>query len=300
VSSTRALVEVIKQAYDCEDDENEWLTQLCRRLRPLLDEGFGILAYTWQLRGTQPVVTSVARAGGSDAFERYPQQLLRMVGDRARPLLCTGSSTLSTRGWFGATGVADDACRRLLPVGVVDVAMVMARAGSAGLVVSVPLTRQARSRPRQRAWSLVAGHWAFALELRAALRRTASPALMRGLGPEPRPLRRATTEQAREVLRGLSDGEWLATRVVRDDSGELLLAAKRDPHASPHPLSALERQVARAAALGHSHKQIAYDLGMAPNRVAHHLRGIMLKLAVSTRAELQRRWTLETMTTRKC
>ena len=51
-------------------------------------------------------------------------------------------------------------------------------------------------------------------------------------------------------------------------------------------LSRRELQVARAAALGHSDKLIAYELGLAASTVARLLSRARIKLGVKTRLEL--------------
>jgi DNA-binding CsgD family transcriptional regulator len=51
-------------------------------------------------------------------------------------------------------------------------------------------------------------------------------------------------------------------------------------------LSARERQIAKAVALGRSHKQIAAELALAPATVRNHIQAIHEKLAVHNAAEL--------------
>lgn len=284
------LVELVKTAYRTDADEVEWLGALCQRAHPLLDGGQGVFAYVWELREGHPVMRSFTRTGSDPSCELYPDHLLRMLGSwRIRRLLLGRSATASALGWLRGGGEGSSALE-LLPAGAADVAMVLGRAQASGLVVAVPLAARARWTPTQRrAWSIVAAHWGFALELRAILcQSTAGFSLPAALGP----LRRAPQEEAQQVLKGLTDGDWLATQVISCNEGQLLLAVRRDGEASACRLSGAERAVAAAAARGHGHQRMATDLGMSTSRVAYHLRAAMLKLAVSNRAELQQLWRL--------
>ena len=57
-----------------------------------------------------------------------------------------------------------------------------------------------------------------------------------------------------------------------------------------HTLSSREQQVTSLAALGHSNKLIAYELGIAPSTVAMHLSTAGAKLGAKSRVELIRVW----------
>jgi DNA-binding CsgD family transcriptional regulator len=79
--------------------------------------------------------------------------------------------------------------------------------------------------------------------------------------------------------------EPLATR-ARDElraSGET--ARKRDP-STLVVLTPMEAQVARLVAQGLSNKDVAAQLWISPRTVAFHLRGVFVKLGVSSRGSL--------------
>ena len=68
------------------------------------------------------------------------------------------------------------------------------------------------------------------------------------------------------------------------DGRRFYLARPNLPRVDPtESLSEREMQVARGAALGHSNKLIAYELGITPSTVATHLKSAMAKLKVDSR-----------------
>lgn len=106
---------------------------------------------------------------------------------------------------------------------------------------------------------------------------------------------RRTTERADaaelvEVWRALNGGRWSILDHFERDGRRYLLARPNAPKPAgpPRPLTEREAQVARHAALGHSNKLIAYELGLSPSTVATHLRSAMEKLGVTHRLELIR------------
>lgn len=69
--------------------------------------------------------------------------------------------------------------------------------------------------------------------------------------------------------------------------GDLLLLTGRS-HGVMHHLSARENDVARRFGEGKTYKEIARDLGLAPNTVRHHIRTIYSKLGVKDKACIAR------------
>lgn len=99
-------------------------------------------------------------------------------------------------------------------------------------------------------------------------------------------------ERPEDVLRA-----WSALVAARwtlvdhfDTDGRRYVVVQRNVPTVPRTslLSARERQIARAAALGHSNKLIAYELGLTASTVAKHLARAAAKLGVRTRVELIR------------
>jgi DNA-binding CsgD family transcriptional regulator len=74
-------------------------------------------------------------------------------------------------------------------------------------------------------------------------------------------------------------------RCDRLSAGELiLLRAKRASQLDR--LSPRQYEIARLYAAGHSHKEVAQRLGVAPATVRNHLSAIYWLLTISTKAEL--------------
>jgi DNA-binding CsgD family transcriptional regulator len=67
--------------------------------------------------------------------------------------------------------------------------------------------------------------------------------------------------------------------------GDLLLLTGRS-HGLMHHLSARENEVARRFGEGKTYKEIARDLGLAPNTVRHHIRTIYSKLGVNDKVSI--------------
>jgi DNA-binding CsgD family transcriptional regulator len=189
-----------------------------------------------------------------------------------------------------------------------------------GLGIVVPrrtLAERAISQQETLTWGRVAAHVAAATRLRRAKRKGlgAVEAVLDPGGkvlhaegeavPARDVLRAAALEQDRvrarrknafDALnataqwRALVSGRWsLVDEFERD--GRRYLVARANPPQTGHlgDLTERERLVARAVALGHSNKQIAYELGLATSTVADHLRRAMVKLGVQTRMDLIQR-----------
>jgi DNA-binding NarL/FixJ family response regulator len=91
-----------------------------------------------------------------------------------------------------------------------------------------------------------------------------------------------SVEETRRLWEGLASGRWeIAAQFDRDGRRFLVLTTR-----APRPLSARERQVTARAALGHSNKQIAFDLGVRTSTVGGYLRTAATKLGVTTRVAL--------------
>ena len=101
------------------------------------------------------------------------------------------------------------------------------------------------------------------------------------------PLRDEAPERAVALWEALVDGRWSVVERVDSDGKRLLFAHKNDPEVpDPRALSNRERAIAGWAALGHSGKLIAYELGLTPAAVSVHLRCALRKLGLRSRAEL--------------
>src|SRR5258706_7579778 len=102
-------------------------------------------------------------------------------------------------------------------------------------------------------------------------------------------LRRADPEEAVALWRALVAGHWSLIDHFDHDGRRFLVAHRNrliDPILSLRSLSDREQQTALLAALGHTNKLIAYDLGVSPNTAAVYLRRAAAKLGASSRVSL--------------
>jgi DNA-binding CsgD family transcriptional regulator len=100
-------------------------------------------------------------------------------------------------------------------------------------------------------------------------------------------MRRADPDEALRTWTALVRGHWTILDGVERD-GKRLLFARRNPLGAPGllDLSGDERDVAWLAAMGHSYKYIAYELGLPLGTVSSRLRRAMRKLRVGSHREL--------------
>lgn len=176
--------------------------------------------------------------------------------------------------------------------------------------------RLERSRLDVREWEQVAAHLAAASRLRAALAAGEPEAVLSPSGEvlhatrntEPRlsvlarnarVIDRARTRASRaepEALsswRALVDGRWSLVDVVESDGKRVLFAVPNSPSTTdPRRLTKTEQLIASFAAMGHSNKLIAYELGVSIGTIGAHLHAVMKKLRVRSRVELVDRMTL--------
>jgi DNA-binding CsgD family transcriptional regulator len=100
-------------------------------------------------------------------------------------------------------------------------------------------------------------------------------------------MRRKDPDEAVALWRALVAGRWSLVEHFDHDGRRYLLARRNEPVAAKLAgLSLVEREVLALAALGHTNKLIAYQLGLTPSAVAMRLSRVAKKLGVSTRVQL--------------
>jgi len=98
----------------------------------------------------------------------------------------------------------------------------------------------------------------------------------------------AKAPELQTAIEGIAQGgSPMSPRIARRLLDDLLGPAA--PPRLAEDISVRERAVLRAVASGHSHKQIASDMGISPLTVRSHLQHIYKKLHVSGRAEALQR-----------
>lgn len=104
-------------------------------------------------------------------------------------------------------------------------------------------------------------------------------------------LRRTDGEEATQLWKALVAGRWSIVEIVERD-GQRLLLARANPTATPDvtALTKEERDVAWLVGFGHSHKYVAYELGLSVSSVVRRLSRATMKLGVSSRCDLLRKF----------
>ncbi|WP_394847855.1 LuxR C-terminal-related transcriptional regulator [Pendulispora brunnea] len=104
-------------------------------------------------------------------------------------------------------------------------------------------------------------------------------------------LRRTDPETALALWGAMVSGRWTLVEQF-DHDGKRFMVAYRNDVASPSAtfcnLGQRERQVATLAAMGHSNKLIAYELGLSVSAVSAYLTRAAKKLGVDSRVALVR------------
>jgi DNA-binding NarL/FixJ family response regulator len=102
-------------------------------------------------------------------------------------------------------------------------------------------------------------------------------------------LRRVDPREALELWQAMAGGRWALVDEFDSDGRRYVVARVTDlVAATPGVLSKRESQVAKLAALGHSNKMIAYELGLSTSTVATYLSRAVEKSGARSVRELVR------------
>ncbi len=86
-------------------------------------------------------------------------------------------------------------------------------------------------------------------------------------------------------------GRWSLVDFIDRDGKRMILARENCPQVRDlQALTPIERSVVGYAALEHSNKHLAYELGLAPSTVASHLARALKKLRLTSRHDLIERF----------
>jgi DNA-binding CsgD family transcriptional regulator len=317
-------VAVIEAAYAVDRATPEWLDGVVKAVAPVLDTGHGVWAGLYDASkrdafrigpfaavGVPPERLELLKGGA----ESLPYSVIertfvtRTCGTLSQLL---GAPFLDNNPLVEAFqqtwGIADS-----IGINAQDPTMY-------GCVLGVPLsTRKAVSPTFAARWSRLAAHVASGFRLRRQLDAT----LQRGLDGAEAVLEpdgalahaegAATDGVARLALRGaavaldrararavktpdadgaieawrpLVEARWTLYDHFERDGRRYYVARRNDPALGGDALTLRERQVVGFAALGHSNKLIAYELGLKPSTVATHLGSAARKLGLAGRLAL--------------
>ncbi len=328
MNQARVGLAVVEAAYRLELPRSEWLAELARAARPLFDDGFGVLAMTFEvgpqgeLRYTSEHVglgipAEIREIHGEFAATIRPSEVGLIHANPA--IVLASHSQLAKR--YGAVRPPSELpqAARLREVGIRDTlgAKVLGPSGEGCLIASYLRTERVVRPAEETRWRMVMAHVAAAMRLRDALFEGNCDAILdiggRILHAEGEArfktardaLRCAATaidyarshagacdpDGALQAWRGLVSGRWSLVDRFDHDGRRFLVARRNEPPAAgPRQLSMREQQVLAYAALGFTNKHISYVLGLAPSTVSTHLRTAMRRLGVRRRATLAEFW----------
>lgn len=310
------LIGAIELAYDRTEDEQAWLAAITRIVAPAFagTSGAAVTAFVFDLSGEFIHLGTTAAVGGGYRREDYERhhEIGRDHGPVRRAYECDMYTLLSR-----AVG-AKEAKESIVAAGMTGDDAVGLRANAtptSGIILTKQVAAGHRLRDRE-VWTRFASHLGAALRLRR-LKAEPSPDTARAvLSPTGRlehastdavearaplgtaakaidrargKLRRLDPEAAAALWKTLVRGEWSLVDWYDHDGKRFLLAQEnRIPSRSKPALTLREEQVVACAAMGHSNKLIAYDLGLSTGSVAVLLGRAARKLGVSGRVALVR------------
>ena len=305
-----AAIRVIETAYAPLGDEGEWLAEILRGVEELeRGDWFAYSLGEGRLRTAVRTTTEVEHALHA-VFERIP----RVVVDAAHvPAPRVEHAKRRIERVASALGMSIAALEAQQGFPMPKTTGVLGTNADASGAMFVR-HGEAKIAPRtRRVLTEIAAHVAaaFRLRMRIATDRTAgadaiyepSGKLVGGneagfAGREPLALAVKSVERARGKLRkmdpaeavttwkALVDGRWTLVDHVERDGKRFVLAHKNEGPTTVAALREREAQVATLAALGHSDKHIAYELGLQSSTVATHLRRALVKLRLPDRRAL--------------
>lgn len=319
IAALKALdfIGAIELAYDRTKDETAWLADITKVVAPGFggNDGPNIAAYVFDLNEEQIQLGTTTTLGATERYERGTFEKAhehgREHGPISRAYTCDPYTLLSR-----VVG-ADVAKQALRAAGLNSDDTVGLRANAtpeSGVLIMKEAMVGHRLRDRE-LWIRFAAHLGTALRLRrthevspddatAILTPTgklehgndetiaaqsalggAAKAIDRARGK----LRRMDPDAAAALWRTMVRGEWSLVDWYDHDGKRFLLAQEnRVPSRTKRALTPREEQVVACAAMGHSNKLIAYDLGLSIGTVAVLLGRAARKLGVSGRVALVR------------
>jgi len=313
----RGSIEQIEAAYAAADSDKEWLAGLAATMKRGHD--LGVCAYTYAItkQGTILIDTIVGVGEPAGVTELTPAMMAKLPAAYVRETWATFQCTTAAQSGPPETRAQTRAAMEQFygQWGMKDILVVNALdpTGRGVYLGGLSSRELALSRRDQTTGSRVAAHLAAAYRLRRARADSEPEAIITPTGRIEHTLEPASSETARNTLRSaalaidrarskrhrrndtdvvelwqaLISGRWTLVDRIDSDGKRFFVARKNDPDvARHHALTRRERQVVGFAALGHSNKLIAYEMGLSVSTVAVYLSVAAEKLGVSSRAEL--------------
>ena len=315
-------VAIVEASYDLDGSEEGWLKRLGLLAQPALDAGLGILAHFYDItqfptyRVWSPILLGRLEVLQDVINPKYTVPCEKAVFGYGQ----SGPCGTVTKG-YGDISKLIGYRKVLKPLGAEDLLIVNAGDPTGyGCILCAPLPVATTINKRTwRRWSRVAAHMAAGFRIRRGLEDLGVSDLTKGaeavLDPggrvqhaegsakasnvrkrlreaalaidRARSSKRSDDDEALTLWRGLVAGRWSMVDHFDRDGRRMLVARRNAPEApDPRRLSPRERQIVGFAALGHSNKLIAYELGLSTSAVSTQLANAMGKLGLKSRVEL--------------
>jgi DNA-binding CsgD family transcriptional regulator len=320
------VLDVLENAYRFDGDDAEWLDRVARSIQRQIDpRRYGIFSFLYTLTSDGRVSTSTARAydvpepfasSTGQIVAALPPWYVRQTfaqhpcasGIHTGDAKCRAFSRNLIKEGFSPLGIKD-----LFVINGLD------PTGSGVYVAAARKTSADLARPVRARWTRVGVHLASAWRLRRALRVPAAAsvdaaeAVLRPDGKiehareeaRAQDARKSLTHAARAIERartrkssssddrdvsewtGLIAARWSLVDHFESDGKRWLLARRNDvADVGQAELSPRELQAVAFAALGHTNKLIAYEMGIAAETVRVLLHRAARKLGANDRSEL--------------
>jgi DNA-binding CsgD family transcriptional regulator len=313
----RDYIGLIEATYDLSGCEGVWLGRLVRAAHPVLNRGFGVAGFLWdlshdgELRIAHPTYVGCSpllHDGLSDSGARLTEAQAHTLYLRGRPCKLLGADARVRYPRAHAAYRAHVDPPGFTYISCADVTL-------RGCTLLVPNESGSPAVPHLgRALDHIARHVTSGLRLKRALVASleSSDAILDEKGKllhaasevsgrrergsfvtaarrmlDSRRLRRARPTEAVELWRALVLGRWSLVDHL-DSDGKRFLVARRNPIGvhEPSALSEGERRSSVLFALLGSVKLVAYELGLAPSTISGELKSACRKLGCRNRAEL--------------
>jgi DNA-binding CsgD family transcriptional regulator len=317
------VLSVVEAAYRVEEPEEQWVAGIVRAAKSLIDVGLGVFACLYDASGPtgidlrtfshEGLKNGVTAEGMLTALAQTPK---KYVDHRWRVRPCGYSSELPG---FDELSTLESYWH---PHGIADIfAVVGADPTGHGCYLGAARPKRSKLDGQGRAiWSRVAAHLAAGFRLRRALGSSVLDGAEAVLTPSGKiehaegeaseasardslraavlrverargKMRRTDPAEAVEEWRGLVAARWSLVEHFESDGRRYMVARRNDPDAAGFDaLTRRERQVLGYAALGHSNKLIAYELGVSASTVGVLFLRAARKLRGRNRAEVVAAW----------
>lgn len=309
------LITAIETAYDRSKDDRAWLEDIARIAAPGFSAGDATSCYFFDVVGEEGIVGETVSVGG-EPYSRTHFVKQHEVGHQQQPSRVVYDCDMYTL--LSRVVGKELAASSIRAAGMSGEDAVGLRANitsDSGIIITTQVGAGHRLRDRN-LWMRFAAHVGAGGRLRRIHRRTgpdAAPAVLsptgelehgsadaiaarEDLGQAAKDMdrargtmRRIDADAASALWRAMVRGQWTLVDWLDHDGKRFLLAQENHLPTSPRrDLTEREQQVVACAAMGHSNKLIAYDLGISTGTVSVLLARAARKLGVTSRIELIR------------